>query len=238
MSDSKPDPDKRGDRMNCVRNMLIALLLAVDIVLAFGAFVACLDRGIALPVVYFAPHPDDEIGASWAIHSQQGENTYLVVVTDSTWQGFDRPPLPDYQVRRNETICAAEKIGFDHVIFLGIDELDLDDMPMGELQSLLSPYVVTLRPKKVYLPSEFDAQFHPDHQKVRDAVLGLLLPTTQAWEWTMHEICSTPYGDYTTTAEICEFKVDLFSCYTTQWWPMMNVDYIEVLLRGEAVHAR
>jgi LmbE family N-acetylglucosaminyl deacetylase len=184
-------------------------------------------------IVYFAPHPDDEVAGAYALHSMNGDKK-LVVVTDSTWQGQGEPPLESIYIRRNESIAGAGYIGIppEDVVFCGIEEADLDTMSVSEVAEVLEDYVSDA--DIVFIPSAIDATYHPHHAKVRDAVLSLVTDQ-KVMVWTLNSIHLDPYEDRLCTWHIRKWKEKMLLLYASQmdaWSICPEWEYVTC----EAVH--
>jgi LmbE family N-acetylglucosaminyl deacetylase len=112
------------------------------------------------------PHPDDEsaIGEVLVKHARLGYKVQLVIATD----GKDGTRVTDIPagdklaaIRREESRCAAKKIGIAEPIFLGIDRLDTR-IGVGNYLREHKKLLALLKERIADIDPEFIITFGPD----------------------------------------------------------------------------
>jgi LmbE family N-acetylglucosaminyl deacetylase len=119
-------------------------------------------------------HPDDEsfgCAGALALAHDAGRATRLLVVTRGeagTPDGEVDPDLAD--LREDELVCAAEKIGLDEVSILeGYADNGLADAPFEQLVRDISAWLADRRPDAVITFGRHGVTGHPDHVVVGSA---------------------------------------------------------------------
>lgn len=118
----------------------------------------------------FAPHPDDEVfGCGGAImrHVEHGAAVHVIIVTDGGYDiGDDQ--IDEYILqRRNESIAAAEILGYGTPRFW-----NYPDRHIRYDEKLIQEVLATIRETGadlIYAPSVFE--IHPDHRMLAMAVI-------------------------------------------------------------------
>lgn len=123
----------------------------------------------------FAPHPDDKIfGCGGAIirHIQQGDEVKIFIVTDGGLPVDESQKVPDYiEIRKKESLAAAEVLGYGKPEFLGYPDGDLqaDEELIIRLLKIMEEFL----PQNIYLSSE--AEIHPDHKALNKAIMAAVV---------------------------------------------------------------
>jgi len=107
-------------------------------------------------VMYFSPHPDDELVSSGtlAILTKNGNTVYLVVLTNGSAGTHDytmsRKRLA--QIRKQEDIAANKKIGIpkENIFFLGYDDGMLEYVPQKEIVEKVCQFIRKYKPDAVF----------------------------------------------------------------------------------------
>jgi LmbE family N-acetylglucosaminyl deacetylase len=124
-------------------------------------------------VLAIAPHPDDEaIGCAGTLlrHKRAGDQVGLVYVTDggqSRALGLKQAAM--IHRRRYEAALAAQRLGADEVVWLGLPE---GAWAEAELRASLATAIRDWAPQIIYAPSRVD--FHPEHWRVAQALAQVL----------------------------------------------------------------
>ncbi|MFH1569500.1 MAG: PIG-L deacetylase family protein [Gemmatimonadota bacterium] len=114
-------------------------------------------------VLAIGAHPDDlEYGCGGALirHAQQGDQVFLLVVTDGARGG-------DPDVRRREQLAAAELIGAEDVFFGGFPDTEFECH--RDSITRLEEVVRKVKPHSVY--THYGEDTHQDHREVSRAVV-------------------------------------------------------------------
>ncbi|MDT8364613.1 MAG: PIG-L family deacetylase [Nitrosomonas sp.] len=118
----------------------------------------------------FAPHPDDEVfGCGGAImrHIEHGAAVHVIIVTDGGYDISDDPADSYILQRQNESIAAAEILGYGAPIFWNYPDRQIhyDEKLIQEILAAIRETGADL----VYAPSVFE--MHPDHRMLAMAVI-------------------------------------------------------------------
>ena len=133
------------------------------------------------------PHPDDEniIGDVFAKYARLGHNVYIIIIGGAGKGGTRVTSIPAGDslgtLRRQETICACEKLGVHPPIFLPIENLNTSNGVRNYLNdhkkilAELKKYIIELKPD-VLITFGPDGEYgHPDHIIAGATVTDLLL---------------------------------------------------------------
>jgi LmbE family N-acetylglucosaminyl deacetylase len=124
-------------------------------------------------ILYFSPHPDDEIRSSGTLAKlvNNGNTVYIILFTNGNKGSRDLNMTSERlaQIRRDEDIAANGKIGIpeENIFFLGYDDGMLEYVPEKELCEKVCWYVRKYRPDAVfcYDPGSSWMQWHKtDHR--------------------------------------------------------------------------
>lgn len=122
-------------------------------------------------------HPDDEriVGPLLARYAREGHRVHLVIATDGSKGVTDHAGIPAgarlAQVRAQETRCAADRLGIEPPIFLGLEDGGLASFnSLGRLREELTRLVGTLRPDALLTIGPEGGTGHPDHRLVGNVV--------------------------------------------------------------------
>jgi len=130
-------------------------------------------------ILVFAPHPDDETlgcGGTMAKKTSEGCEVIVVVLTDgrhafSKVLGVNFDPTPDElrQIRKEETIRAAETLGIPrkNLFFLDFEDGSLEKHEK-EAEERILDVIKKYPPVEVYFP--YIKDYHSDHQKTNQIV--------------------------------------------------------------------
>ncbi len=127
------------------------------------------------PVVYFAPHPDDDMigaGGTLALHREQGDRVHVVIAYDGAkgQMGDERIPDQDYvALREAEARRGGGHLGLLEYRFLRYPEGHLPDPVTAEAAVLgLTDLILELAPHTIYAPWIGEHQI--DHHVLAQAV--------------------------------------------------------------------
>ncbi len=118
-------------------------------------------------MLLLAPHPDDEVFGCGGVLAQAvaaGATVKVVILSDGQAQG-------DPQIRRQESLIAARRLGLPEPTFWGLADRSLDPAD-GELAGRLEALLVAVRPRIILVPSP--AEIHPDHRALALLVYRVL----------------------------------------------------------------
>ena len=124
-------------------------------------------------ILYFSPHPDDEISSSGTLAKliKNGNKVFVILFTNGNKGSHDLEMTGERlaQIRRDEDIAANGKIGIpkENIIFMGYDDGMLEYVPAKELCEKVCRYVRKYRPDAVfcYDPGSEWMQWHKtDHR--------------------------------------------------------------------------
>jgi len=183
-------------------------------------------------VLVFAPHPDDEVfGCGGAIirHVAAGDPVHVVIVTDGGFQQQDGDENPDYaEVRKQESVAAAQVLGYGVPAFLGLPDrgLEYGEKLILQLQDEISKYESDL----IYVPSIFE--MHPDHQALGMSALEAVRRSEKPVKLFMYEI-GVPLRPnlLLDISNISEQKQNAMACFKSQLKVQNYTDHIQALNR-------
>jgi LmbE family N-acetylglucosaminyl deacetylase len=129
---------------------------------------------VASRVVVFAPHPDDEIlgcGGALADLLDRGARVDVVLVTDGAAGARDAEGRARIaSLRFEESRRALESLGGGTLHAGDLPDRGLAER-LGEVEALLSRWLVEAVPDLVFVPSPVET--HPDHRAVAAALFGV-----------------------------------------------------------------
>ena len=107
-------------------------------------------------IIYFSPHPDDEIVSSGtlAILTKNGNTVYVVIYCNGNAGTHDMDMTREKlaQIRRKEDIAANKIVGIpeENIFFLGFDDGMLEYVPQKELVEKVCWFIRKYRPDAVF----------------------------------------------------------------------------------------
>jgi LmbE family N-acetylglucosaminyl deacetylase len=107
-------------------------------------------------IIYFAPHPDDELASSGtlAILTKNGNTVYVVVMCNGNAGSHDYDMTRDRlaQIRKKEDILANGIVGIPekNIFFLGYDDGMLEYVPAKEIVEKVCWYIRKYKPDAVF----------------------------------------------------------------------------------------
>jgi len=141
-------------------------------------------------VLIVAPHPDDEAigcGGMICLHRRRRDPVRVVFLTSGErgLAGLSKKAIQS--IRETEAWAAAKVLGIEHVEFLRLPDLGLDEV-IVEAAKRLRPVLEAWLPDLIYLPHREES--HPDHAAalpiVRHALIGFTarpeLPELRGYE--------------------------------------------------------
>ena len=191
-----------------------------------------------------SPHPDDEtlgVGGSIKRFIDNGVSVSILVV------GAHMPPL--YSEKEHEqTIHEAKKafaeLGVKNFNFLNIPATKINELPIAELNGMISKYVYEFEPDTVFLPFP---DRHIDHKVVFESSIVscrpnrinapskvLMYETVSETRWNVFGAEHTFAPDfYINIDDTLKYKISAFDCYKSQNQntPSRSVDSIEALAK-------
>ncbi len=129
------------------------------------------------PVLYFAPHPDDDLiggGGTLALHREQGDAVFVVIAYDGAKGQMGEARLPDeryVELREAEARRGGAHLGLTDYRFLRYPEgHEPDPATLGAAVSSLAGLIRELAPRTIYAPWTGEHQI--DHHVLGKAVLA------------------------------------------------------------------
>jgi len=147
-------------------------------------------------VVVLAPHPDDEVfgcGGTLAQMAAAGAEIDVYILTDgvlrSEWSDLDgllaqQKRQAKAEQRRQESIRAAEILGYPQPIFMGLQDGEL--LQHVHLSDELGSRLAAMCPDLILAPSIWE--MHRDHRAVAQAALSLLLQSSGDCQLAFYEV--------------------------------------------------
>ncbi|HUF27863.1 MAG TPA: PIG-L family deacetylase [Gemmatimonadaceae bacterium] len=164
----------------------LRLLCPLLLLTAMGPDAAHAQAGGRTVMAVFA-HPDDEriVGPMLARYAREGHRVHLVIATDGSkgvreHAGVAAGPALA-QLRSDETRCAAQRLGIEPPILLGLEDAGLASFAsLGRLRDELVRLVDTLRPATLLTIGPEGGTGHPDHRLVGNVVTEVVQGITGA----------------------------------------------------------
>ena len=166
-------------------------------------------------VLVVAPHPDDEaLGCGGTImrHIASGDSVAVLMVTDGRRSRAHNLRADSMaKARQQEARAAAELMGVEELIWLGLPEGDWCD---NELQVALTAHMHDSPPGIIYAPSWLD--YHPEHRRVAECLARTVAANIAVRVYTLH----VPLAELANlcvdvTADLPDLRL-LFETYRTQ----------------------
>jgi len=172
------------------------------------------NKSKVLRTLVVAPHPDDDIigcGGSMARHLEQGNEVFVIYVTngDAECQRFQ--PDKFTKIRKEETLSAGRCLGLKagNLFFLDEKPWRLNE---EKIRFKLLELVRQIRPDVCYIPHIADS--HLDHQIVSRAALDAINMAPGRWFRRHNSIGEKPFS----ASVILAYEV---------WSPLMIPNYFE-----------
>lgn len=131
-------------------------------------------------------HPDDEriVGPMLARYAREGHHVYLVIATDGSKGVREHAGIPAgerlAQVRAEEARCAAERLGIEPPILLGLEDAGLASFEnLGRLRDEVTRVVARFKPEALLTIGPEGGTGHPDHRLVGNVVTEVVQGMTQ-----------------------------------------------------------
>jgi LmbE family N-acetylglucosaminyl deacetylase len=132
-------------------------------------------------------HPDDEriVGPLLARYAREGHRVYLAIATDGSKGVTEHAGIaagaPLAQVRAQEARCAAERLGIEPPMLLGLEDGGLASFAaLGRLREEVTRLIDTLRPQAVLTIGPEGGTGHPDHRLVGNVVTEVVQGVAEA----------------------------------------------------------
>jgi LmbE family N-acetylglucosaminyl deacetylase len=132
-------------------------------------------------------HPDDEriVGPLLARYAREGRQVLLVISTDGSKGVTDHAGIPAgpglAAVRAKEAQCAAERLGIQPPILLGLEDGGLASFDnLGRLRQELTRLVEAHRPEVLLTIGPEGGTGHPDHRLVGNVITEVVQGLTWA----------------------------------------------------------
>tara|TARA_E500000331_G_C17187606_1_gene683377 strand:- start:214 stop:888 length:675 start_codon:yes stop_codon:yes gene_type:complete len=189
-----------------------------------------------MTILVLAPHADDEtlgMGATISLHTKNGEDVYLAVLTG---KGKGNHPFYDdsvWQIVRAECREASKNLGIKDVTFLNLPAANLDSLPAWEINAEVKNIVEDIQPTQIYLP--FYNDLHKDHKSIAYAINVVCRPYLKsskklnkilAYETLSETNLSYEHSHFSPNifvdvSETIDNKIKALSCYKSQ----LSYDY-------------
>ncbi len=179
-------------------------------------------------ILVVAPHPDDEtlgVGGTIAKYTAQGDDVLVLTVSGHL------PPLysrEDYDKTVSEARTAFDLLGVSRSEFLEIPATMIGELPLHEVNGMISKIVNEFNPEIVFCPYP---DRHIDHRLVFDSVMVATRPVgigkdikiVAAYETLSETHWNAPHIEPNFTpnwvvdiSEYLEKKLDALRCYESQ----------------------
>ena len=128
-------------------------------------------------ILILSPHADDEIlgcGGMISKYSKIGYQIYVVVLTNAN---IGAPELFSKKLIENirkEATIANRLIGTKKLFFENLPALNLYQIPMYKISSLIEKYILKINPETIFIPSKKD--IHQDHKIIFNSAKIALRP--------------------------------------------------------------
>ncbi len=172
---------RKDPRMRFRGGLLLLLLLGAGI----RPCAAAAQAGGSTLMAVFA-HPDDEriVAPLLARYAREGHRVHLVIATDGSKGVTEHAGIPAgdslAQVRAREARCAADRLGIEPPILLGLEDGGLASFPsLGRLREELTRLLGTLRPDALLTIGPEGGTGHPDHRLVGNVVTEVVQSVTE-----------------------------------------------------------
>ncbi len=192
------------------------------------------------------PHPDDESAVAEVLlrYSELGYKVQLIIATDGK-DGTRVTKIPAGEelgrIRKDESRCAARKLGIEEPIFLGIERLDTKIgtgkyfVEHRKLRSFLKQLIIEIDPAIIITFGPDGDSSHSEHIVTGSAVTEVLIGEGWveryplyylAWPKAIAEKADLGYVhdrymnvriDYSQATE--DKALEIMSCYVTQFTP-------------------
>lgn len=172
------------------------------------------EKGRALRVLVFAPHPDDDIigcGGSMLKHLEKGNEVFVIYVTNGDAECHKFPPDEFTKIRKEETFNACRCLGLKTKNLFFLDEKPWR-LKEERIRFKLLELVRQIRPDVCYIPHAIDA--HLDHQIVSRAALDAINMAPGRW-----------FRQYGSAVEK-PFSISVILAYEV-WSPLIAPNYFE-----------
>ncbi len=125
-----------------------------------------------------AAHPDDDIlgcGGVMARHVEQGDSVYVVFMADGVGsRGTTELHTPELKERQRAAEQAANIVGAEKPLFLGLPDNCLDTVPLLQVIKPLESLIEELHPNIIY--THHGGDLNIDHRITHQAVLTACRP--------------------------------------------------------------
>lgn len=121
-----------------------------------------------------AAHPDDEaLGCSGTLtrHTQAGDRVYILFLADGETARFE---VANIDKRSAAADAAAEIMGAEPPVFLGLPDNRLDSLPLLDVVQLLEAHIQNINPEIIY--THHGGDLNVDHRVTHQAVLTACRP--------------------------------------------------------------
>ncbi len=186
-------------------------------------------------VIYFAPHPDDELASSGtlAILTKNGNTVYVVVMCNGNAGSHDYDMTRDRlsQIRKKEDISANGIVGIPekNIFFLGYDDGMLEYVPAKEIVEKVCRIIRKYKPDAIFTldpGNKFTVWHKTDHRATallsvdgaRAAAYHLVFPDQYIYEG-LKEHTVRDWFFYESDGPVLDpnYKVDITSTADLKW---------------------
>ncbi len=207
-------------------------------------------------ILVVAPHADDEIlgcGGTIAKHIRNGDDVYIVIMTNASKGAPELFSQEDVDIIRNEAKEAHKLLGVKNTFFFDFPAPRLEQFPQYLLAKELSSLIQQLDADMLYIPHKGD--LHMDHGAIYNACLVAARPfsgqtikkilayeTLSETEWghpTVDSVFIPTLFNVLTESDF-EAKKQSMLCFNSQLKPFPHTRSIEAIhhlasLRGAYV---
>lgn len=182
-------------------------------------------------ILVVAPHCDDEVlgcGGTIAKYADEGQNVYVVVVTNGNLGAPELFSEEDHKKVRSEAFKSHDVLGVSETYFLDFPAPRLDSVASYKIAGKLNDLITDLEIDTLYIPHRGD--IHKDHKITYEASLVAARPINNnpvkkilTYETLSETEWAPPFGDdafiptvFEDIEKYIEKKKEAFKCYTSQ----------------------
>jgi LmbE family N-acetylglucosaminyl deacetylase len=192
-------------------------------------------------ILAIAAHPDDlEFSCTATLHKlmQEGYKTRYLVITngENGFKAGDLPATQRIQIRKEEQLRSAGKLGVEHVIFLDYKDGFLEYSEKLRLQ--LVEQIKAYQPEIIFSFDPANLQFdnlnlfHRDHRVAAQAVFDACFAAKNHWMYPgpAHRVeriyfyGSQQPNHFEDISDLIDFKLRLLACHQSQFPDFSKVE--------------
>lgn len=184
-------------------------------------------------ILILAAHPDDEVlGMGGTIKKLSKHNkVHLCIVSDgASAQYSDKKMILE---RKKNCLKSGKILGIQNFYFLDFPDMNLDSIPILEINKKIENIIQKFKPKIVYTISNCD--YNKDHQIVFESSLIVTRPHSSSVKKLMaYEIPGKKRRIFTSiiyedVEKELKYKINAFKCYKTEIEPFPHPRSIKAI---------